>query len=96
MPLPQEEVLLWRGVHWDNFKYGGSMQYTEQVQEKQPVICSGESNDELSLGLKEIQSESEGVYQDTRIQTSTIILVNYSALAKDIEVNEAHAAIIES
>ena len=34
-----------------------------KFKEKQPVICSGESNDELSLGLKEILSESEGVYR---------------------------------
>jgi len=45
---------------------------------KQLVVYSGESDDESSSGLKEIQNESEGVYQHTRIRTGTIALVNYS------------------
>ena len=63
---------------------------------KQSVVCSGESDDELSFGLKKILSESKGMYQHTCIRTGTIALVNYSALAKGIEVNEAHLAIVES
>jgi len=65
-------------------------------KEKQPVVCSGESDDELSSGLKEILSESEGLSQHTRMWTGTIASVNYSALAKGIDVNEAHTAITES
>jgi len=41
-------------------------------QGKQPVVCSDESDDEPSSDLKEILSESERVYQHTRIRTSTI------------------------
>ena len=63
---------------------------------KQPVICSTESDDEPSSGLKKILSESEGVYQHTCIWTGTVALVNYSTLARGIKVNEAHAAIAES
>ena len=36
------------------------------------------------------------MYQHTRIQTGIITLINYSALAKGIDVNEAHPAIAES
>jgi len=63
---------------------------------KQPVVCSGESDDESSSGLKEILNESEGVYQHTRICTGTIAFVNYSALARGIDVNEVHPVIAKS
>ena len=33
-----------------------------------PVVCSGKSDDEPSSDLKEILSESEGMYQRTRIR----------------------------
>ena len=62
---------------------------------KQPAICSRESDDELSSSLKEILSESEGVYQHTHIQI-------YNCPSKlhcpfqSIDVNEAHTAIAES
>ena len=65
-------------------------------QGKQPVVCSDESDDEPSSDLKEILSESERVYQHTRISTGTIALVNYSALAKGIDVNEVYPSIAES
>ena len=57
---------------------------------KQLVVCSGESDDEPSSGLKEILCELEGVYQHIRIRTGTIALVNYSALTRGIEVNDTH------
>jgi len=41
-------------------------------------------------------AEPEGVYQYTRTQNGTIAPVNYSALAKGVELSEAHSAIIES
>jgi len=62
---------------------------------KQPVVYSGESDDESSSTLKEILNESE-VYQCTCIHTSTITLINYSALARGIDVNEVHPTIAES
>jgi len=65
-------------------------------KEKQLVVCSGESDDEPSSGLKEILSESEGVYWHARIRTGTIAMVNYNALARGIDVNEAHTSIAES
>ena len=63
---------------------------------KQPVVCSGKSDDEPSSGLKEILSELEGVYQHTRIRTGTIAPVSYSARTRGIKVNEAHPTIAES
>ena len=39
---------------------------------------------------------NQKVYQHTRILTGTIALVNFSALARVIEVNKAHPAIAES
>jgi len=65
-------------------------------KEKQLIVCSGEFDDEPSSGLKEILSESEGVYQQTRIWTGIIALMNYSALSRDIDVNEACSTIAES
>ena len=62
---------------------------------KQPVFLSDESDDEPSSGLKEILSELERVYQHTRIHTSIIDPVNYSALGRGIDVNEAYPAIAE-
>ena len=52
---------------------------------QQPIISSDESDDELS-GLRELH---------TRTQTGIIALVNYNALARGIEVREAHSAIAE-
>ena len=63
---------------------------------KQSVVCSSKSNDESSFGLKEILSKSEEVYQHTRIWNGTIASVNYNALVKGIDVNEAHPAIGKS
>ena len=63
---------------------------------KQPIVCYGESNDEPSSGLKKILSGSEGVYQHPHIQTGTIALMNYSAVTRGMDVNEAHSAITES
>ena len=48
---------------------------------KQPIVSSNESDDEPS-GLRELQTEPEGVYQHTCTQTGTIARVNYSALAR--------------
>jgi len=59
-------------------------------KEKQPIICSDESNDESSSDLKEILNESEGVFQHTHIRIGTIAPVNYNALARGIDVNEAY------
>ena len=63
---------------------------------KQSVVCSGESDDEPSSSLKEILSESEEMYQHTCIRTGTITPMNYSAIGRGIDVNEAHPAITES
>jgi len=52
---------------------------------KQPIVSSDESD-----------TESEGVYWYTHTQTGVIALVDYSALARDIEISETHSAITES
>ena len=63
---------------------------------RQLAISSEESNFEPSSGLKEILIKPKGIYQYTRIQTGTIALVNYNALARRIEVNNEHSTITES
>ena len=52
---------------------------------KQPVVSSDESD-----------TEPEGVYRHTRTRTGVIAPINYSALARGIEVNDSHSAITES
>ena len=44
----------------------------------------------------EFDTDPEGVYRHTSIQTGVITPINYSALARDIEVNDSHSAIAES
>ena len=44
----------------------------------------------------ESDTEPEGVYRHTRTRTGIIALINYSALALGIEVNDSHSAIVES
>jgi len=60
------------------------------------AISSGESDVELSSGLKEMLVELEGIYQCTRIQTGTISLVDCNALAMGIEASDEHSAIAKS
>ena len=52
---------------------------------KQPIVSSDESD-----------TEPEEVYQHTRTRTSTVTPINYSALARGIEVSESHSAVAES
>ena len=52
---------------------------------KQPAISSDESD-----------TEPEGVYRHTRTRTGAVAPINYSALARGIEVNDSHSAIAES
>ena len=52
---------------------------------KQPIVCYDESD-----------TKPEGVYRHTRTRTGTIAPVDYNALARGIEVNEANSAIAES
>ena len=52
---------------------------------KQPAVSSDESD-----------TEPEGVYRHTRTRTCVVAPINYSALARGIEVNESHSAIVES
>ena len=65
-------------------------------KEKQLAVSSEESNADRSLVLKDVLVEPEGVYWHTRTRTGTITPVDYSLLAKEIEVNDEHSAIIES
>ena len=44
----------------------------------------------------ESDTEPEGVYRHTRTRTGVIPPINYSALARGIEVNDSHSAIAES
>ena len=54
-------------------------------REKQLVVSSDESD-----------TEPEGVYRHTRTRTGAVAPVNYSALARGIEVSESHSAIAKS
>ena len=54
-------------------------------REKQPAVSSDESD-----------TEPESVYRHTRTQTGAVAPINYSALARGIEVNESHSAVAES
>ena len=51
---------------------------------KQPIVSSDESD-----------TEPEGVYWYTRTWTGAVAPVDYSALARGIEVNESHSAVAE-
>jgi len=44
----------------------------------------------------ESDTEPEGVYRHTRTRTGAVAPINYSALARGIEVNESHSAVAES
>ena len=48
------------------------------------------------VNFDESDTEPEGVYWHTRTQTGVIAPINYSALARGIEVNDSHSAIAES
>jgi len=56
-----------------------------KIKGKQPIISSDE-----------FDTEPKGVYQHTHTRTGVIIPVDYSALARGIEVSESHFAITES
>ena len=62
---------------------------------KQLTVSSEESDVDRSPGLKDILVEPEGVYRHTWARTGTITPVYYSLLARGIEVNDEHSAIIE-
>ena len=58
---------------------------TSRSRGKQPAVSSDGSD-----------AEPEGVYRHTRTQTGVIPPINYSALARGIEVNDSHFVIAES
>jgi len=68
------------------------MEYPEVIanmasksREKQPAVSSDESD-----------TEPEGVYRHTRTRTGTVAPIDYSTLARGIEVSESHSSIAES
>ena len=63
---------------------------------KQLAVSSEESDVNWSPGLKHIPVEPKGVYRHTRTYIEAIVLIDYSLLARGIEVNDEHSAIIES
>jgi len=54
-------------------------------RKKQPAVSSDESD-----------TEPEGVYRHTHTRTGAVAPVDYSALARGIEVSESYFAIAES
>ena len=63
---------------------------------KQLVVSSKELDADRSPGLKDVLIEPKGVYRHTRTHTGTIAPVDYSLLARGIEMSDEHSAIIES
>ena len=95
MSLPQEEVIFWCEVPWGDFQHGGSKHYTKQLKGEAAGHSSEESDVELSLGLKEILIEPEGIYQCTQIRIGTIAPMDYNVLARGIEESDEYSAIAE-
>ena len=62
---------------------------------KQLAFSSKESDTERSSGLKEILIEPEGIYRHTRIQTETVVPIDYNSLARGIEADDEHFAIVD-
>jgi len=62
---------------------------------KQLAVSSEESDADQSPDLKDVLIEPEGVYYHTRTRTGTIAPVDYSLLARRIELNDENSAIIK-
>ena len=74
----------------------GSSSTPSKSKGKQLAVSLEESYVDRSPGLKDILVEPEGAYRHTQTCMGTIALVDYSLLARGIEVNDEHFAIIES
>jgi len=58
---------------------------TSRSRGKQPTVSSDE-----------FDTKPEGVNRHTRTRTGVIPSINYNALAKGININDSHSAIVES
>ena len=74
----------------------GSRSTPSKSKGKQLAVSSEESDADRSSGLKDVLVEPEGVYQHTQTRMGEIAPVDYNLLAREIEVNDEHSAIIES
>ena len=63
---------------------------------KQPAVSSEKSDADRSLGSKDVLVEPEGIHRHTRTHTELITPIDYTLLARGIEVNDEHSAIIKS
>ena len=63
---------------------------------KQLAFSSEESDTECSSGLKEILIEPEEIYRRTQIRTEAIAPIDYNLLARGIETDDEHSAIVGS
>ena len=63
---------------------------------KQLAFSFEELDTKRSSGLKEILVEPEGIYWHTRIWTGAIALIDYNSLARGIEADDEHFAIVGS
>ena len=59
-------------------------------------MASRSKGKQPSVSSEESDTEPEGVYRNTRTRTGAMAPVDYSALAKGIDVNESHSVIAES
>jgi len=92
--IPKEEVVLRCRIPRSDCNMVGPSFTPKKSKGKQLAVSSEESDIDRSSGLKDILVEPEGVYQYTRTRTGTIAPVDYSLLAREIEVNDD--AIVES
>ena len=60
------------------------------------ALRQAEVGKKLAVSFGESSTEPEEVYQHTRTRTGVVAPVDYSALARGIEVSESHSAIAES
>ena len=94
--ISQHEVILWHWVPGGNFQHGGSKHNTKKLKGKQLPFSFEESDTERSSGLKEILIEPEGIYLHTRIWTGVVVLIDNNSLAREIEADDEHFAIVGS
>ena len=85
LPISQEASLHRRGAFSD-------MEYPEVTAN----MASGSRGKQATVRSDVSDTEPEGVYRHTCTRTGVVALINYSALARGIEVSESHPTIAES
>ena len=94
--IPEEEIILWCRVLRSECKHGGTEFHTKQVQRE----ATGHQFREVGCWLiSKFDGYSCQTWRDLQTHSDPYeknAPVNYSLLAKGIEVNDEHSAIVES